>query len=86
MYRSGNPALSDSTFEKSNYEDSSWWDDNSSRMSMEGTAEKTGILLIITTTLAIATYLFMPALMIIGFIGGFVTAMIVIFLALIALY
>ena len=79
MYRSGNPALSDSTFEKSNYEDSSWWNDNSDLMSMEGTAEKTGILLIITTTLAIATYLFMPALMIIGFIGGFVTAMIVIF-------
>ena len=48
-------------------------------MTMEGTAEKTGILLIITTTLAIATYAFLPGLAIIGFLGGFITAMIVIF-------
>jgi uncharacterized YccA/Bax inhibitor family protein len=79
MYRSGNPALSDSTFEKSNYQDATWWDDNSQFMSIEGTVEKTSILLIITTTLAIATYLFMPVLAIIGFIGGFIFAMIVIF-------
>jgi uncharacterized YccA/Bax inhibitor family protein len=79
MYRSGNPALSDSTFEKSNYQDATWWDDNSQFMSIEGTVEKTSILLIITTTLAIATYLFMPVLAIIGFIGGFILAMIVIF-------
>jgi uncharacterized YccA/Bax inhibitor family protein len=79
MYRSGNPALSDSTFEKSNYQDATWWDDNSQFMSIEGTVEKTSILLIITTTLAIATYLFMPALAIIGGLGGFIFAMIVIF-------
>jgi uncharacterized YccA/Bax inhibitor family protein len=79
MYRSGNPALSDSTFEKSNYQDSTWWDDHSQFMSIEGTVEKTSILLIITTTLAIATYLFMPALVFIGVIGGFILAMIIIF-------
>jgi uncharacterized YccA/Bax inhibitor family protein len=79
MYRSGNPALSDSTFDKSNYQDSTWWDDNSQFMSIEGTVEKTSILLIITTTLAIATYLFMPVLAIIGFIGGFILVMIIVF-------
>ena len=79
MYRSGNPALSDSTFDKSNYQDSTWWDDNSQFMSIEGTVEKTSILLIITTTLAIATYLFMPGLAIIGFIGGFILVMIIVF-------
>src|SRR6056300_1741644 len=79
MYRSRNPTLSDSTFDKSNYKEASWWDENSNLMTMEGTAEKTGILLIITTTLAIATYVFLPGLAIIGFLGGFITAMIVIF-------
>jgi uncharacterized YccA/Bax inhibitor family protein len=79
MYRSGNPALSDSTFDKSNYQDSTWWDDNSQFMSIEGTVEKTSILLIITTTLAIATYLFMPVLAIIGFIGGFILVLIIVF-------
>ena len=79
MYRSRNPTLSDSTFDKSNYQEASWWDENSNLMTMEGTAEKTGILLIITTTLAIATYAFLPGLAIIGFLGGFITAMIVIF-------
>jgi len=79
MYRSRNPTLSDSTFDKSNYQEASWWDESSNLMTMEGTAEKTGILLIITTTLAIATYAFLPGLAIIGFLGGFITAMIVIF-------
>ncbi len=79
MYRSRNPSLSDSTFDKSNYRDAPWWDENSALMTMEGTVEKTGILLIITTTLAIATYAFLPSLAVIGFIGGFITAMIVIF-------
>ena len=79
MYRSRNPTLSDSTFDKSNYKEASWWDESSNLMTMEGTAEKTGILLIITTTLAIATYAFRPELAIIGFLGGFITAMIVIF-------
>ena len=78
MYRSRNPTLSDSTFDKSNYKEAPWWDESSNLMTMEGTAEKTGILLIITTTLAIATYSFRPELAIIGFLGGFITAMIVI--------
>ena len=79
MYRSGNPTLSDSTFDKSNYREASWWDENSNLMTMEGTVEKTGILLIITATLAIATYAYFPALFVIGFVGGFILAMIVIF-------
>jgi len=79
MYRSGNPTLSDSTFDKSNYQDTSWWNESSNLMTMEGTVEKTAILLIITTTLAIATYTLFPGLAVIGFLGGFITAMIVIF-------
>ena len=79
MYRSGNPTLSDSTFDKSNYQDASWWNESSNLMTMEGTVEKTAILLIITTTLAIATYTLFPGLAVIGFLGGFITAMIVIF-------
>ena len=79
MYRSGNPTLSDSTFDKSNYQDASWWNESSNLMTMEGTVEKTAILLIITTTLAIATYTLFPELAVIGFLGGFITAMIVIF-------
>ena len=79
MYRSRNPTLTDSTFDKSNYSETSWWNEDSNLMTMEGTVEKTGILLIITTTFAIATYLYFPSLYIIGFIGGFITAMITIF-------
>ena len=79
MYRSGNPTLSDSTFDKSNYQDASWWNESSNLMTMEGTVEKTAILLVITTTLAIATYTLFPGLAVIGFLGGFITAMIVIF-------
>ena len=82
MYRSGNPALSDSTFDKSNYSDAPWWGEESNLMSIEGVAEKTGILLLITAITAIMTALSMPeasALILIGALGGFVVAMIVIF-------
>ena len=82
MYRSGNPALSDSTFDKSNYSDAPWWAEDSNLMSIEGVAEKTGILLLITATTAIMTALSMPeasALLLIGALGGVVVAMIVIF-------
>ena len=56
MYRSRNPTLSDSTFDKSNYQEATWWNEDSNLMTMEGTVEKTGILLILTATFAIATY------------------------------
>ena len=79
MYRSNNPTLSDSTFDKSNYQEATWWNENSNLMTMEGTVEKTGVLLILTATLAIATYAFFPPIFIIGWLGGFITAMIVIF-------
>lgn len=82
MYRSGNPALSDSTFEKSAYKEANWWDEDSNLMSIEGVSEKTGILLLITATTAIATAMRMPeagALILLGVIGGFIIAMMVIF-------
>ena len=87
MMRSGNPALSDETFSSSSYQDKPWWDgfdiaDESTTMSIEGTAEKTGILLTITILTALFTAFSMPEsapLMILGFLGGFITAMIVIF-------
>ena len=87
MMRSGNPALSDETFSSSSYQDKPWWDgfditDESTTMSIEGTAEKTGILLAITVLTALFTALSMPEsvpLMMLGFLGGFITAMIVIF-------
>ena len=87
MMRSGNPALSDETFSSSSYQDKPWWDgfdiaDESTTMSIEGTAEKTGILLGITILTALFTAFSMPAsvpLMGLGFLGGFITAMIVIF-------
>ena len=76
MYRSRNPALSDSTFDKSAYREAPWWDDqDSNMMTMEGTTEKTGILLIIIATTAIATAMFMPSsipLAILGFIAGLI--------------
>ena len=51
MYRSRNPALNDSTFEKSAYKGAQWWEDyESNMMTIEGVAEKTGLLLLITTT------------------------------------
>ena len=87
MMRSGNPALSDETFSSSSYQDKPWWDgfdipDKSTTMSIEGTAEKTGILLTITILTALFTAFSMPEsapLMMLGFLGGFITAMIVIF-------
>ena len=83
MYRSGNPALSDSTFEKGSYQGANWWDDyESNLMTIEGTAEKTGILLLITATTALATAFSMPdsfPLILVGALGGFIVAMMVIF-------
>jgi uncharacterized YccA/Bax inhibitor family protein len=83
MYRSGNPALNDSTFEKSAYKDAPWWEGyESNMMTIEGVSEKTGILLLITTTTALATAFSMPGsapLMLLGALGGFIVAMIVIF-------
>jgi len=82
MYRSGNPALSDATFDKSSYKEANWWDEESNLMSIEGVAEKTGILLLITATTAMMTAFSMPEaylLILIGALGGFVVAMIVIF-------
>ena len=82
MYRSGNPALSDATFEKSSYKEANWWDEESNLMSIEGVAEKTGILLLITATTAMMTAFSMPeafSLILIGALGGFIVAMMVIF-------
>ena len=83
MYRSRNPALSDSTLDKSAFSDAPWWDDqDSNMMTMEGTAEKTGILLILIATTAIATAMFMPAsapLVFLGAITGFILALVIIF-------
>ncbi len=83
MYRSRNPALSDSTFDKSAYSDAPWWDDQDSNlMTMEGTAEKTGILLILIATTAIATAMYMPEtalLAVLGAIAGFIMALVIIF-------
>ena len=85
--RSGNPALNDDTFAPSSYQEKPWWDgfdmaDESTTMSIEGTAEKTGILLGITVLTALVTAFSMPETMpfvTIGSLGGFITAMIVIF-------
>ncbi len=83
MYRSGNPALNDSTFQKSAYKDSPWWEGyESNMMTIEGVSEKTGLLLLITTATALATAFSMPEaapLIFIGVLGSFIVAMIVIF-------
>ena len=87
MMRSGNPALNDDTFAPSSYQEKPWWDgfdmaDESTTMSIEGTAEKTGILLGITVLTALVTAFSMPEtipFVTIGYLGGFITAMIVIF-------
>ena len=81
MMRSGNPALSDETFSSSSYQDKPWWDDfdiadESTTMSIEGTAEKTGILLGITVLTALFTAFSMPEstlLMGLGYLGGIIT-------------
>ncbi|MEC7720283.1 MAG: Bax inhibitor-1/YccA family protein, partial [Candidatus Thermoplasmatota archaeon] len=83
MYRSGNPALSDSTFSKSGYKDVSWWEDyESNMMTIEGVTEKTGLLLLITAATAILTAFSMPEsalLALIGAIVGFILALVIIF-------
>jgi len=82
MYRSGNPALSDATFEKSNYTDANWWEEETNLMSIEGVAEKTGLLLLITATTAVLTAFSMPSstpLIFLGAIGGFIIALVIIF-------
>lgn len=83
MYRSRNPALNDSTFEKSAYKGAPWWEDyESNMMTIEGVAEKTGLLLLITATTALATAFSMPEsspLIVLGGIGGFILAMMIIF-------
>ena len=82
MYRSGNPGLSDSTFDKSSYKEANWWDEESNLMSIEGVAEKTGVLLLITATTAMMTAFSMPEasiLILIGLFGGLTVALIVIF-------
>ena len=61
MYRSGNPALNDSTFVKDHYPGQNWWDSpESNMMTMEGVTEKTGIVLIITATVALAVAITAP--------------------------
>ena len=56
MYRSGNPTLRDSTFQDSTYHGAPWWDSKQAQsMTIEGVAEKTGVLLLITATVALAT-------------------------------
>ena len=61
MYRSSNPALNDSTFQKSSYNKRNWWEDaESNLMTIEGVSEKTGILLLITAITALVTAFSMP--------------------------
>ena len=83
MYRSGNPALNDSTFEKSAYTEASWWEDSESNlMSMNGVVDKTALLLTIVTLTAIAVYLTVPTFLFLSLLGaivGFVVALIIIF-------
>jgi len=83
MYRSRNPALNDSTFEKSAYKGASWWEGyESNMMTIEGVAEKTGLLLLITATTALAVAFSMPAslpLVVLGGIGGFIMVIAIIF-------
>lgn len=75
--------MSDSTFDKSAYKEAPWWNNQESNlMTMEGTTEKTGILLILIATTAIGTAIFMPeagVMSVIGVIAGFILAMIIIF-------
>mgnify|MGYP000272966045 CR=1 FL=1 len=83
MYRSGNPALRDSTFEKSSYKDTNWWEvSESNMMTIEGVAEKTGLLLLLTATTALAVIFTMPGsapLAFVGFVGSIVVLLMVIF-------
>ena len=70
MYRSGNPALSDSTLDKSIYSDAPWWGEESNLMSIEGVAVNTGILLLITASNAIMTALSMAEASPLNLIGA----------------
>ena len=73
MYRSGNPALNDSTFEKSAYKEVSWWEDSESNlMSMNGVVDKTALLLTIVTLTAIAVYLTVPISLFLSLLGAIV--------------
>ena len=59
-----------------------WEDYQSNMMTIEGVAEKTGLLLIITATTALATAFSMPEsapLIFLGALGGFIMAMMIIF-------
>mgnify|MGYP000045899776 CR=1 FL=1 len=80
MYRSGNPALSDSTFEGNHAKP--LWDVDHTKMTIEGTTEKTAFLLFITAFTALATAFSMPEsapLIFLGAIGGFILALVIIF-------
>ena len=71
--RSGNPALSSKTFKNST-------DVSSEKMTIEGTVNKTAMSLLLL--MATASYTWMnpsPGLMMFGFIGGFIMAIITIF-------
>jgi len=71
--RSGNPALSSKTFTNTS-------DVSSEKMTIEGTVNKTAMSLLLL--MATASYTWMnpsPGLMILGFIGGFIMAIITIF-------
>ena len=85
MYRSGNPTLRDSTFQDSTYQGAPWWDSKQTQsMTIEGVAEKTGILLLITATVALATAFTVTsetffAPLIIGFLGSLVLSLFILF-------
>lgn len=80
MFHSGNPALKEQTFE------APWESNVHNQMSLEGVANKTGILLGICTITAVASWMTLlqnPGLgfllMIVGVIGGLVLALVTIF-------
>ncbi|PXF20670.1 MAG: hypothetical protein CXX71_05360, partial [Methanobacteriota archaeon] len=80
MFRSGNPALNQNTFE------APWESEAHNQMSLEGVANKTGILLGICVITAVASWMTLlqnPGLgfllMIVGVIGGLVLALVTIF-------
>jgi uncharacterized YccA/Bax inhibitor family protein len=73
MIRSGNPALSNKTFENLSIS-------NSGVMTLEGTVNKTGISMCILLLSAYYTYVnAIMSYILIGFIGGFIVALITIF-------
>ncbi|MCH2349495.1 MAG: Bax inhibitor-1/YccA family protein, partial [Candidatus Poseidoniales archaeon] len=77
MFRSGNPALNQNTFE------APWESEAHNQMSLEGVANKTGILLGICVITAVASWMTLLQnpdlgflLMIVGVIGGLVLALV----------